>query len=91
MRRGARGIIGRLRRLPVTRSPDSPVQVTVRKVWNLGPFRLSLTKSGLGASVGCAGARFGLASGGGPYVSFARGGLYYRRYLFTGRKEQSDD
>jgi Protein of unknown function (DUF4236) len=65
--------------------------VTVRKTWNLGPFRLSLSQSGFGFSMGCAGLRLGFAARGGPYVHFGRGGLYYRRYLFSGKREKAED
>jgi Protein of unknown function (DUF4236) len=65
--------------------------VTVRKTWNFGPFRFNVTKTGVSASFGFGGFRFGYAIRSGLYVHFSRGGLQYRKYLFSGRKEQVDD
>jgi Protein of unknown function (DUF4236) len=52
----------------------------IRKAFSLGPFRLNLSRSGLGASFGVKGARIG-AGPRGMYVHAGRGGLYYRQYL----------
>jgi hypothetical protein len=53
----------------------------IRRGKNLGPFRLNLSKSGLGISFGVKGARIGLNSQGKAYVHAGRGGLYYRKQL----------
>ena len=52
----------------------------IRKGFNFGPFRLNLSRSGFGASVGVPGARIGLGPRG-SYVHVGRGGLYYRQSL----------
>lgn len=60
-----------------------------RKSFGRGPFRLNLSKSGLGASFGVKGLRIGVGPRG-TYLSAGRGGLYYRQYLGTGgRRSQS--
>jgi hypothetical protein len=51
-----------------------------RKSIGAGPFRLNLSKSGVGVSAGVHGARIGLGTRG-PYVSAAKGGVYYRKHL----------
>lgn len=53
----------------------------IRKSWNFGPFRLNLSKSGVGASAGVTGARIGLNSRG-AYIHVGRHGIYYRQTLF---------
>ncbi len=57
-----------------------------RKSIGVGPLRLNLSKSGVGASVGVKGARLGVNSRG-AYVHLGRGGVYYRQTLasFGGR------
>jgi hypothetical protein len=55
-----------------------------RKGLNFGPFRLNLSRSGLGASFGITGARIGVGPRG-SYVHVGRGGLYYRQSLGAGR------
>lgn len=67
------------------------MNILVRKTWNFGPLRLNLSKTGLGGSIGCAGLRLGIAAHGGIYVHFSRGGLSYRKYLFSGRREEAAD
>lgn len=57
----------------------------IRKSWKLGPFRLNLSKSGLGWSVGPKGLRFGSGPKG-DYLHAGRGGLYYRQSLSSGAK-----
>ena len=52
----------------------------LRKSLGFGPFRLNLSKSGLGYSFGVKGARIGVGPRG-HYVRVGRGGLYYQRYL----------
>jgi hypothetical protein len=52
----------------------------IRKSFRLGPVRINLSKSGLGASVGVKGAR--IATGPrGTLVNAGRMGLYYRKWL----------
>ncbi|HEX6938261.1 MAG TPA: DUF4236 domain-containing protein, partial [Longimicrobiales bacterium] len=53
----------------------------LRKSFRMGPLRLNLSKSGLGASIGVKGARIGITSSGRAYVHAGRGGLYVREYL----------
>lgn len=52
----------------------------IRKSIKLGPVRLNLSRSGLGASVGVKGARIGTGPRG-RYVHMGRHGLYYRKSL----------
>lgn len=53
----------------------------IRKSFKIGPLRLNLSKSGLGASVGTKGARLGLSSKGKLYTHLGRWGFYHRRDL----------
>jgi hypothetical protein len=55
----------------------------LRKSFRLGPLRLNLSKSGLGASVGVKGARVGVDAKGKGYVAGGRGGLYFRERIPT--------
>jgi hypothetical protein len=52
-----------------------------RKSVNLGPFRVNLSKSGVGYSVGGRGFRTGVSSGGRRYTSFSLPGtgMSYRK------------
>src|SRR5687768_17241805 len=52
----------------------------IRKGFSLGPLRLNLSRSGMGASLGVRGARIGVGPRG-SYVHVGRGGLYYRQSL----------
>jgi hypothetical protein len=52
----------------------------LRKSLRLGPLRINLSKSGLGASVGMKGLRVGTGPGG-RYLHAGREGLYYRASL----------
>jgi hypothetical protein len=56
-----------------------------RKSVGFGPFRLNLSKSGIGASLGVRGARIGVGPRG-HYVRLGRGGLYYQQYLHPARE-----
>jgi hypothetical protein len=56
-----------------------------RKSVGFGPFRVNLSKSGIGASVGVRGARIGLGPRG-HYVRLGRGGLYYQQYFHPARE-----
>jgi hypothetical protein len=53
-----------------------------RKVFNLGPIRTTLSRKGLGTSVGFFGFRFGVSPEGRKYWSFGipGTGLYYLKY-----------
>jgi hypothetical protein len=53
----------------------------LRKGFNIGPLRLNLSKSGIGASIGVKGARVGINGKGKGYVAAGRGGIYYRKTL----------
>jgi hypothetical protein len=53
----------------------------IRKSFKIGPLRLNLSKSGLGASVGTKGARLGLSARGKLYTHLGRWGLYQRQDL----------
>jgi hypothetical protein len=55
----------------------------IRKSFRLGPLRLNLSKSGLGASAGVKGARIATGSRG-TQVHAGRYGLYYRKRLGRG-------
>jgi len=58
----------------------------LRKSVGFGPFRVNLSKSGIGASVGVRGARIGVGPRG-HYVRLGRGGLYYQQYLHPAREK----
>lgn len=51
-----------------------------RKSIGAAPFKVNLSKSGIGVSAGIRGARVGFGTRG-PYISAARGGVYYRKHL----------
>jgi hypothetical protein len=53
----------------------------IRKSFTIGPLRLNLSRSGLGASVGTKGARLGLNAKGRLYTHLGRWGLYHRQDL----------
>jgi len=55
-----------------------------RKSFGFGPFRLNLSKGGVGASVGVRGARVGINSRGKGYSHLSAGGLFVRNQLGTG-------
>ena len=54
-----------------------------RKIFRRGPFRLSLTKKGIGGSWGIPGLRFGISPSGQRYFStgIPGTGLYYIKYF----------
>lgn len=52
----------------------------LRKAKKLGPLRINLSKSGIGASVGVKGARVAVGPRG-TIVNMGRGGIYYRKSL----------
>jgi hypothetical protein len=53
----------------------------LRRALSIGPFRVNLSTSGLGGSVGVKGARIGRRPDGTTYVHAGRGGVYYRKEL----------
>lgn len=59
-----------------------------RKSFNAGPFKLNLSRSGLGASFGVKGLRVG-AGPRGSYVHVGAGGLYYRQSLDNGNNKHN--
>lgn len=52
----------------------------LRKSIGFGPFRVNLSKSGIGYSFGVRGARIG-ANSRGTYIRMGRGSVYYQKYL----------
>ena len=54
-----------------------------RRAISAGPFRLNLSRRGMGRSVGIPGFRYGRSATGAPYVSFGFPGLglYWFKYL----------
>jgi hypothetical protein len=58
----------------------------LRKSIKAGPFRLNLSKSGIGISAGVPGFRVGKGPRG-TYVHMGRGGVYYRQTLSSPRRE----
>jgi hypothetical protein len=60
----------------------------IRKSVRLGPVRLNLSKSGIGASFGVRGLRYGVRPDGRAYVHAGRYGLYYRQTLGTGSRRE---
>jgi len=54
-----------------------------RKTKNIGPFRTTLSKKGLGTSFGLIGFRFGVIPDGRRFLSFGipGSGLYYIKYF----------
>ncbi|WCM43292.1 DUF4236 domain-containing protein [Flavobacterium sp. CBA20B-1] len=54
-----------------------------RKSKNIGPFRATVSKKGVGTSFGFLGIRFGVSSNGKKYISFGikNTGLYYIKYF----------
>lgn len=54
-----------------------------RKIFTAGPFRTSVTKSGVGYSIGLGGFRYGVTPQGRRYISlgFPGTGLYFQHYL----------
>jgi hypothetical protein len=58
----------------------------IRKSKKIGPFKVNLSKSGVGLSVGVKGARIGTGPRG-AYVHAGRNGLYYRRNISSGQQK----
>ena len=57
-----------------------------RKTVRLGPMRINLSKSGIGASVGVKGARLTASATGKTYVTVGTHGFFYRQALVPERK-----
>lgn len=62
--------------------------IRFRKIFSSGPFRTSLSRSGVGFSYGFPGLRFGVSPNGKKYISFGipGTGLYMIKYLDTTQK-----
>ena len=60
----------------------------IRKSINVGPFRLNLSKSGIGVSVGVKGARISTGPRG-AHVHVGRHGFYYRQRIDSFRSEET--
>lgn len=60
----------------------------LRKSIGFGPFRVNLSKSGIGYSFGVRGARIG-ANSRGTYIRMGRGSVYYQKYLHTNSGQPS--
>src|SRR6266508_4445181 len=60
-----------------------------RKSAKFGPFRLNLSKSGIGVSAGIKGARVSTGPRG-TYLNLGRGGLYYRQKVGGGMPQGSN-
>ena len=56
------------------------MSIYLKKAFSFGPFRLNLSKSGIGLSFGVTGLRIGTGAKG-PYIHAGRGGLYFRQSL----------
>jgi hypothetical protein len=55
--------------------------ISFRKSFKIGPVKVNVSKSGVGASVGRKGARIGINAKGNAYVSAGADGVYYRKTL----------
>lgn len=62
------------------------MSLNFRKSIKAGPFRINLSKSGIGVSAGVKGLRVGKGPRG-SYLHAGRGGVYYRKNLSSGSKE----
>jgi hypothetical protein len=56
-----------------------------RKSASIGPFRLNLSKSGVGASFGVKGARLTMTPRGTTYITVGSHGFYYRETISHGK------
>lgn len=61
-----------------------------RKSKSFGPFRINLSKSGIGLSTGVKGARLSIGPKG-TYVNMGRNGLYYRKKIGSKNKKQPQE
>jgi Protein of unknown function (DUF4236) len=60
-----------------------------RKSMNMGGLRLNFSKSGVGASVGVRGFRYGISPNGRRYVRCGMDGIYYQKTLGSGAVHRS--
>lgn len=61
-----------------------------RKSKSFGPFRLNLSKSGVGVSTGVKGARLSFGPRG-TYVNLGKNGIYYRKKIGGGKTKSSNN
>ena len=61
-----------------------PMGWSFHKSLNFGGLRLNLSKSGIGASMGIRGLRYGISPNGRQYVRCGMGGVYYQKTLSPG-------
>lgn len=61
--------------------------VYIRKSINFGLFRLNISKSGIGVSVGVKGARVGERPDGKEYVTAGKKGVFFRKFFPMKRKQ----
>lgn len=59
------------------------MSIFIRRAFSIGPFRINLSKSGFGVSLGVKGLRIGQRPDGKRYLHAGRGGLYFRQSLDT--------
>lgn len=66
--------------------------IRFRKIFSIGPFRTSLSKTGVGFSWGFPGLRFGVSPNGRKYVSMGipGTGLYMIKYLNSNTNSKSN-
>ena len=62
----------------------------LRKAFVIGPFRINLSKSGLGLSFGVTGARIGIGPNG-PYFHAGREFIYYKKSLKNLENNQNEE
>jgi Protein of unknown function (DUF4236) len=67
-----------------------PRGLYLRRALSIGRFRVNVSTSGLGGSVGVKGARIGRRPDGSTYVHAGRGGLYYRKELLRNDSRQPE-
>src|SRR5438477_12936464 len=61
-----------------------------RRSARIGPIRLNLSTSGIGASIGVKGARLTVTPRGTTYFTVGRHGFYYRETISNGRSRPTD-
>lgn len=65
--------------------------ISFRKSMKAGPFRINLSKSGVGFSTGVKGLRVGVNAKGKAYVGGGAGGFTYRQSIGSGKKHIGED
>ncbi len=63
----------------------------IKKSFNFGPFRINISKSGIGISIGVTGFRIGMKPNGKTYVHSGRKGLYYRKNIPSKTKDKTKE